>query len=144
MKKKSVVRMVIWLLIIGIICAFLAIYYVFNMPRRNLSKESAVYSLGAKQLINDYQIDETFANKKYLDKAITVRGIIRSVRTLENHTMIFSIEDAMEGVSCTLDSADVVKYQTKLDLIKIGTEGTFKGRCAGKLMDIQIINCIPQ
>ena len=144
MKKKSVVRMVIWLLIIGIISAFSAIYYVFNMPHRNLSKESAVYSLAAKQLINDYQINETFANKKYLDQAITVRGIIRSVRTLDNHTMIYSIEDAMQGVSCTVDSADVNMYQSKLNLIKIGSEGTFKGRCAGKLMDIQIINCIPQ
>jgi len=144
MTKKRTVRLILWLFLIGLIVAFSSIYYVFNMPRRNLSRESAVYSLSAKQLISDFRNDEVIATKKYLDQAIAVTGEIKSIRTLENHSMVFSLADAMEGVSCTVDSTDVVKYSSKLTLLAIGSSGSFKGRCSGMLMDIQVINCVPQ
>ena len=144
MTKKKTIRIVLWIFLIGLIAAFGSIYYVFNMPRRNVSGENAVYSLQAKQLISDFRNDETIATKKYLDQAIAVTGEIKSIRTLDNHSIVFSLEDAMEGVSCTVDSADVVKYSPKLSPVKIGAMATFKGRCSGMLMDIQVINCVPE
>ena len=144
MTKKRIIRLVLWVFLAGLIAAFSAIYYVFNMPRRNLSKENAIYSLEAKQLIFEFKKDETSANAKYLDKAISVTGEIKSIRTLENHSIVFSLEDGMEGVSCTVDSADVVIYSSKLSIVKIGSTAAFKGRCSGMLMDIQVINCVPE
>lgn len=144
MSKPKILRIIIWVFLIGLICAASAIYYVFNMPRRNISKENAVYTLVAKQLISDFRSDETVATAKYLDQVIAVTGEIKSIRTLDNHSMVFSLEDQMEGVSCTVDSADVVNNSSKLAQLTIGTKGQFKGRCSGMLMDIQIINCVPQ
>ena len=144
MTRKKTIRLLLWIFVIGLIAAFSSIYYMFNMPRRNLAKENAVYSLGAKQLISEFKKDENSSNKKYLDKAISVRGEIKSIRTLDNHSMVFSLEDAMEGVSCTVDSADVVEYSSKLSSVKIGSYAAFKGRCSGMLMDIQVINCVPE
>ncbi len=144
MTRKKVIRIVLWVFVIGLIAAFSSIYYVFNMPRRNLAKENAVYSLEAKQLISDFKKDEASSNAKYLDKAIAVTGEIKSIRTLDNHSMVFSLEDSMEGVSCTVDSADVVVYSSKLSAVKIGSKAAFKGRCSGMLMDIQVINCVPE
>ena len=144
MTKKKTIRLILWIFLIGLVAAFASIYYVFNMPRRNISGESAVYLLQAKQLISDFRNDETIATKKYLDQAIAVTGEIKSIRTLDNHSMVFSLEDAMEGVSCTVDSADVVKYTPQLSPVKVGSMATFKGRCSGMLMDIQVINCVPE
>ena len=144
MTKKKTLRLVLWVFVIGLIAAFASIYYVFNMPRRNLSKENALYSLEAKQLISEFKKDETSSNAKYLDKAISITGEIKSIRTLDNHSMVFSLEDAMEGVSCTVDSADVVRYSSKISSVKMGSKATFKGRCSGMLMDIQVINCVPE
>ena len=144
MTKKKTIRLILWIFLIGLIAAFGSIYYVFNMPRRNVSVENAVYSLQAKQLISDFRNDEMIATKKYLDQAIAVTGEIKSIRTLDNHSMVFSLEDAMVGVSCTVDSADVVKYNTKLSQVKPGASLTFKGRYSGMLMDIQVINCVPE
>jgi len=121
-----------------------AVYYVFNMPRRNISKEKAVYTLEAKQLISEFKKDEGAATKKFLDQAISVKGEIKSIRTLDNHSMVFSLEDEMEGVSCTVDSADVAKNTSKLTQFTKGSTVTFKGRCSGMLMDIQVINCVPE
>jgi len=144
MTNKKTVRLVLWIFVIGLIAAFAAIYYAFNMPRRNLSKEKALYTLEAKQLISEFKKDEAIATKKYLDKAIAVKGEIKSIRTLDNHSMVFSLEDEMEGVSCTVDSAEVVSNSLKLAQFSKGSIGSFKGRCSGMLMDIQVINCVPE
>ena len=144
MANRKVLRILVWLFVIGLIFAFSAIYYVFNMPRRNIAKENAAFTMTAKQLISDFKKDENGANAKYLDKVIAVSGEIKGIRTLDNHSMVFSLEDAMEGVSCTIDSADVVRNTSKLSQLKGGETATFKGRCSGMLMDIQIINSSPE
>ena len=144
MNKRKIVRLVMWLFLIGLVAGTFAVYYAFNMPRRNLARENSAYSLTARQLISDFRKDESVATRKYLDRAITVSGEIKSIRNLDNHSIVYSLEDAMEGVSCTVDSADVVNYSSKLNQLKAGSKGTFKGRCSGMLMDIQVINCVPE
>ncbi len=144
MTNKKAVRLVLWIFVIGLIAAFAAIYYAFNMPHRNLSRETAVYTLQAKELISEFRKDEASATTKYLDKAIAVKGEIKSIRTLDNHSMVFSLEDEMEGVSCTVDSAEVVRNSPRLTQFSKGSMASFKGRCSGMLMDIQIINCVPE
>lgn len=144
MNNKIAVRLVLWLFLIGLIAAFGAIYYVFNMPRRNLSRENAVYTLTAKQLISEFKSGETSATAKYLDKAIAVSGEIKGIRTLDNHTVVYSLEDEMEGVSCSVDSAEAVRNSLKLTHFVKGSIVSFKGRCSGMLMDIQMINCVPE
>jgi len=114
------------------------------MPRRDLANEKAAYQLEAKQLISEFKSDENSSTTKYLDKAISVRGEIKSIRTLENHVVVFSLEDAMEGVSCTVDSAESVRYAVQLEKFRIGSTAKFKGRCSGMLMDVQLINCVPE
>jgi hypothetical protein len=144
MAKLKTFRIIAWIFLIGLIVGVSGVYYVFNMPRRNVSKETAVYTMEAKQLIADFKKDETSATAKYLDKTIAVNGQIKSIRTLDNHSMVFSLEDEMEGVSCTVDSADVVTYSSELTRLTKGASGKFKGRCSGMLMDIQVINCVPE
>jgi hypothetical protein len=144
MAKLKTFRIIVWIFLIGLVVGVSGVYYVFNMPRRNVAKEAAVYTLEAKQLIADFKKYETTATAKYLDKALTVKGEIKSIRTLDNHSMVFSLEDEMEGVSCTVDSADVVNYSSKLTQFTKGSTGNFKGRCSGMLMDIQMINCVPE
>ena len=144
MAKQKNLRTFLWIFLIAMVLGVSAVYYVFNKPRRNLSKEVAVYTLDAKQLISEFKKDESVATKKFLDQAISVKGEIKSIRTLDNQSMVFSLEDEMEGVSCTVDSADVAKNSAKLTQLSKGSVGTFKGRCSGMLMDIQVINCVPQ
>jgi hypothetical protein len=144
MTKRKIFPIFLWILLIATVLGASAVYYVFNKPRRNLSKEVAVYSLDAKQLISEFKKDESAATTKYLDQAISVKGEIKNIRTLDNQSKVYSLEDEMEGVSCTVDSADVVKNSAQLTQLSKGSIGTFKGRCSGMLMDIQVINCVPQ
>jgi len=144
MTKPNLLRILLWIILVGIVVGSASVYYIFNMPRRNISKEKAVYALEAKQLISEFKKDEDSATKKYLDKTILVKGEIKSIRILNNHGMVFSLEDEMEGVSCSVDSADVVNNALKIAQFVKGSMGSFKGRCSGMLMDIQVINCVPE
>jgi len=144
MTKRKFFRILLWVFVFGIVIAVAAVYYVFNKPRRNIARETAAYALEAKQLISDFKKDETVATAKYLDQTISVTGEIKNIRTLDNHSMVFSLEDQMEGVSCTVDSADVVSNLSKLSGYTAGSVAKFKGRCSGMLMDIQLINCVPE
>lgn len=144
MTKREILRIFLWIVLVGVVVGAASVYYVFNMPHRNISKEKAVYTLEAKQLISEFKKDEDSATKKYLDKTILVKGEIKSIRTLNNHGMVFSLEDEMEGVSCSVDSADVVINALKIAQFVKGSTGSFKGRCSGMLMDIQVINCVPE
>jgi len=144
MRKSKKLRFVLWFVLVGILIGIASVYYVFNMPRRDLSKETALFHLQASQLISDFKSDENAATTKYLDKAIAVTGEVKNIRTLDNHSMVFSLEDAMEGVSCTVDSAETVRFGAKLAGLKMGTRASFKGRCTGMLMDVQVINCVPE
>lgn len=144
MNRRQTIRLLLWIFIIGIVVSASAVYYVFNMPRRNISNEKAVYTLEAKQLISEFREDEALATVKYRDQTIAVKGEIKNIRALDNHSMVFSLNDDMEGVSCTVDSADVEKNSIKLNQFTRGSVVTFKGRCSGMLMDIQIINCVPE
>lgn len=144
MTRRRTLRMVLWIALIGIITVIAAVYYVFNKPHRNISKEDASYTVTARDLIAEFQADENAATAKYLEKVISVTGIIKSIRTLDNHNMVFSLDDQMAGVSCTVDSADVEKYRSKLELYTTDAIGGFKGRCTGMLMDIQLTDCVPE
>jgi DNA polymerase II small subunit/DNA polymerase delta subunit B len=141
---KKIFRLLLWIFLIGIVAGISTVYYVFNKPRRNISKEIAVYSMDARQLMVEFKTNEDLATKKYLNQTIAVKGEITSIRTLTNKSKVFSLEDDIEGVSCTVDSADVVKNASKISKLTKGTIGSFKGRCSGMLMDIQIINCVPE
>lgn len=144
MTKPKTLRILIWIVLIGIIVGISAVYYVFNKPHRNIAKEDAAFTVTARDLIAEFKSDENAATAKYRDKVISVTGIIKGIRTLDNHNMVFSLEDQMEGVSCTIDSADVVNNRSKLDLYTTDALAGFKGRCTGMLMDIQLTDCVPE
>jgi len=144
MRKRKVFVIFLWIFLAGIIIALSATYYIFNMPRRNISREKPVYTLNAKQLISEFRKDEAVATARYLDQTIAVKGEIKGIRTLDNHSMVFSLDDEMEGVSCTVDSVDIVKNSAILKQFIKGATGSFKGRCSGMLMDVQVINCVPE
>jgi hypothetical protein len=95
----------------------------------------------AKALIHSFDQNETFSDHKYLYKILSVRGQIKQIRQEEgeNYT-VFLENDPRQGASvkCTLDS-----MYLRLPLsLKTGDSVTLRGTCAGRLMDIALIECI--
>lgn len=141
--KRIIIQRLLIVFVVALLVGIAAIYYMFNMPGRNIANEKSAYALSAKQLMKSYADDETKANQSYLNKVLLVTGQVKTFRTLQNHSMVFNLEDELVGVSCQIDSVDAVKYSPILSTIQKGMIFTFKGRCTGSLMDVQMINCLP-
>ncbi len=90
--RKYIKYGLIGILLVGLIGAGTVIY-LFNMPHRDVLAEDAVFIVSAKQLVNEFLTDETTANKKYLDKVITVSGSIANIDTDMNNQSVFILKE---------------------------------------------------
>ena len=104
---------------------------MWNKPQRKVENEKGM-EVTAAQLVKDFQSGEANANKKYLDKAIQVRGVIAEIKNNQdgNATITLASDDAFAGVFCTL--------KQKTTNLQAGSSVTIKGICSGMLTDVRL------
>ena len=92
----------------------------------------------ATDLYDDFQHDETLANKKYLNKVIEVTGTVSEVQNV-NGSQIILLDSGrdMGGISGQLAN----DKNNKAD-IKKSTIITVKGKCSGFLIDVNLVDCV--
>ena len=98
-----------------IIVLFFAYKYVYH-KHRDISTETAAFSISVNQLLKEFVTDETKANSKYLDKSIVVKGKITSFDKA-NKTIV-------------LDEKVFVLLITTTE-VKLNTEVSVQGRIIG-------------
>lgn len=111
MKRKVI------LFFILIVLVFFGIYSYIYKSHRIISNEDSLYSVSVNQLMNDYSKDEDKANQKYLDKTITVSGVVTALNNIEN--------------SVTVDNKLFGIVNTGFMKLKMNDSLTFKGRFIG-------------
>src|SRR5438046_2326430 len=100
MTKK---RMIIGGIVVVIMMTAVYAWYQYNRTVQGLSDVRADYSVNATALINEFVSNEDSANKKYLNKILSVKGIIKGVESGEGTVVLGDTAD-MSGVRCVLDS----------------------------------------
>ena len=122
---------IITILLVIIVATSGVVFFMWNKPQRNVEDEKGIV-VTAAQLVQEYQASEPEANKKYLDKAIQVSGIVGDVKTNQdgNATITLASDDAFSGVFCTL--------KTKEPGVTTGATVTIKGICSGMLSDVRL------
>lgn len=110
--KKS--RIIISLVIISLL-GFFTYEYVMHGGARDLSTEKAEFTLSSKAILEEFTTNQELSNKKYLEKAVAIKGTITDV----NSTQII-VDNA---IICILKDPNttLVKNQTV----------TVKGRVVG-------------
>ncbi|MBL7712540.1 MAG: hypothetical protein JNL13_08760 [Chitinophagaceae bacterium] len=110
-------------------------YFVINKPHRDVNDEAAI-EIAAPQLFAEFTANEAEANKKYLNKAILVSGIVSAVEENQDKQkyMILQTDDALNGVMCTMRSND---FSTKT-----GDQVSVKGFCSGFVGDVKLTDCV--
>lgn len=121
----------------AVLCLLLAGwgYYEFQKPRTNAAALKPDYSLNAEQLYEEYSSNETMADKKYGSKVIEVSGIVKEIQATDHATNILLATDDMGGVNCSFEKVPEPR-PTAGDRIKV------KGRCAGFLMDVSLVDAV--
>ncbi|HLO58797.1 MAG TPA: hypothetical protein VK179_08665 [Bacteroidales bacterium] len=129
------------LLVIGVVLAFIAAAlvwnYTFKKADTNVSARKADFELKASELIAAFDSNEAAANTQYLNKVISVNGMVESISEDSLGISVYLKEpDAIGGVICGFDlkSNDV-------SLIRKGSSITIKGICTGYLLDVVMNKC---
>lgn len=106
------------------------VYYLFNMPHRNIQESKTDFSVLATEVVNEYLANAEMANDKYLQeegdsKILAVTGKIFAMSEDQNNQKVILLKDPSEkaGVSCTF--TETTNMHTK-DL-QIGQTVTLKG-----------------
>ena len=115
-------------------------YYVFIYSanhRRDISDEKAI-SITAVALVANYNENENESNKKYLNKALIVEGMIKEIGQDQAGNTTITIDGANDfsSVYCTL--------KEKPDSIEKGNKIAIKGLCIGFTSDVVITDAMVQ
>ncbi len=130
------------LVAIGVVVGGGAVYYIFNMPARDVENETPAYTLNAEVLYTDFSNNEDAANLKYGDKVIQVSGVVVDKIT-EDYQVSITLNDEMEGINCAVDSASYVENKEFFDGLNTGNKITLKGKCDGfdMIMGVVLTRC---
>jgi hypothetical protein len=139
--NKTIKNLLI-LALIGLVIGGGVVYYVFNMPHRDIEGEKASFKIEASTLFTEYSNNEEAGNKKYGDKVIQVTGKIVEIAK-EGNEISFVLNDEMEGVNCSLDSVMIINNVDMANKYIIGDNITLKGKCDGfdMIMGVVLTQC---
>lgn len=110
--------------------------------KKSLTSETPYARITADELFNAFEKDKAGATRKYADKVLAVRGMVRQMTKDDKgrYTMYLSTPDLFKSVSCSMDS---IYLQNPLP-VKPGDSITIKGVCSGAILDIVLIRCVPE
>ncbi len=108
MNKKKVIKIAGIIILIGLLIGGGVIYYLFNMPHRNITTAKTDMVISADKVVKEFLTNPTSANDNYLDeegesKILEVNGIISSINEdfNGNAEIILKSGESKAGVSCT-------------------------------------------
>ena len=141
---KKLIKIGLILFGIGLFAAFGTYMYVFHKPHRNIAKEKPAFTMQADQLLTEFSADEQAGYAKYGNLVVQVTGEVVEINVTEKGASMVYVSP-MEGVSCTLDSATVARYEPELSNVNVGDEVTLKGQCDGYdfIMGVVLTRCVP-
>ena len=113
MSKK--VKIIILIVVIIGMMGFFTYSYVMYGGARNLESEETVFTVSSSSINSEFTTNIETANKKYLEKAVAIKGKITS----------------SNGNEIILDETVICGFKNPDSSIKKGQEITVKGRVVG-------------
>ena len=127
MNKKRIISglLVVLLISLGIIYA----YYQYNRTNKSLAEIKPDFIVTAESVIKEFSDHETDANKKYLGKILSVKGMVKRVEKDEKgfYTLLVGDSVSPSSVRCSIDSL----YSNAVVAYSRGMQIKIKGNCTG-------------
>lgn len=128
--KKKIIKWGLILVIGGLIVGGGIVYYLFNMPHRDIQGTTADYEVTATQLVNEYLENAQTANNKYLQaegdsKILAVSGTVASIDEDMNQQKVILLKtpESKAGVSCTF----MANTNVNAEKLKVSDQVKIKG-----------------
>ena len=129
MKRKKIIRYSLIVLFVIVAAAAFYIYKEYNRTHQYTASLKPDYSFEAADFIREFEVNEKESNKKYGDKVIRVKGIVKQVIKDDQgfYTLALGDTSSMSSVRCSIDSMHSKEAAT---VTKVGMI-TVKGICSG-------------
>ncbi|NJK96383.1 MAG: hypothetical protein HC905_17030 [Bacteroidales bacterium] len=108
MEKRKAFKAIAIIVVIGVIAGGGIVYYLFNMPHRDVQSAKVDYSMTTTQIVTEYLTDKNAANQKYLaadgdSKILEISGTVAKISTNFNGHKVVLLKDNNDkaGVSAT-------------------------------------------
>jgi hypothetical protein len=125
------------MIILAIIVGFGYNEYTRSLPDTHYLKPA--FELQASDFAKEFETNESKANAQYLDRPISVHGIIAALQQTDTSAVVFLNEGTSStSVMCQFNN-ESNKEARKL---KRGDSVTIKGICTGYLMDVVMVRCV--
>ena len=106
--NTKIIKWGLILLVGGLIIVGGIVFYLFNMPKRDVQATAIDYEITTQQIVLEYLTNTQSANDKYLQeegesKILAISGIVASIDEDLNHQKVVLLKggDDKAGVSCT-------------------------------------------
>lgn len=129
MKRKKILRYVLFSFLIFAGAAAIYIYNEYNRKHKDTATIKADYSLSATTLLNEFSTNEKLAGEKYMDKILRVEGNVKDIIKDEKGFYTVSLGDtaSLSSVRCSIDST----HSGEATSIQKGSLIALKGICTG-------------
>lgn len=128
--KKSVLKKIGIVAVVGILIAGAVVFYMFNKPHRDVQAANIDFNLTTNEIVSEYLNDSEAANLKYLDdagnsKIVAITGTIYSISTDQKNQKVILLQSKNDkaGVSCTFTKDTNINAEK----LKKGQTVTIKG-----------------
>jgi hypothetical protein len=146
MKRKKIILYSGLLLLLIMATAAWYIYKEYNRTLKDTASLKPDYSLQTADIIKEFEVNEKEAGKKYWDKVIEVRGLVKDIIHDEAgfNSIILGDTASLSSVRCSLDSV----HNSEANRLRKGTHAMVKGICAGfnadELLgsDVILVRCV--
>ncbi|CAN5531833.1 hypothetical protein BH11BAC2_BH11BAC2_09240 [soil metagenome] len=128
----------ILLLIMLIVIAGVLLYQRFD---KREARKINIIVITADQIFSEFEGDEIAATKKFGNQELVVTGIVKSVNNEqdEGRSVTLQVHSQKFGVICRLDKS-IGTGTSFTD----GEEVKLRGICKGMMIDVVLINCVPE
>lgn len=113
-------------------------FYLYQKPRSGVENIKADIKIAATDLYNHFSTNEAEANTRYLNKVLLVEGTIADDVVNKQKPIILLYGGPMGNINCEIMNVDA----GLLKQLKKGNQVVIKGRCAGFLADVNLVDCV--
>jgi hypothetical protein len=132
MKKLLAILTLSTLIFLAISCL-----NIFREADSDVGKKTADFEISAKELVENFEMNEDSANSRYLGKIVLIKGNISNISEQDDVVSVYlKADEDLAGVLCSFDPKSI-----NLQSLKVGNELQIKGICSGYLLDVVLNKC---
>lgn len=127
-KKSPWLKRILIAGLLALVAGAIGVWFIFTEKFTDTSERKADFTVNAMDFIQEFQKNDSLANKKYLEKIITVNGRVSETEAADTTINIKMIDTATDAY---IIFAFQQQHRAEAKQLKEGDSVSIKGSCSG-------------